>query len=99
MKNKDYEAQLQQLTVKQYGSKPKRNGANGIIYTRVSSQEQAENNGSLEVQMKYCQEFAKRSQIPIRETFGGSYESAKSDGRKEFQRYIEEHRCWVFWCN
>ena len=88
MKNKDYEAQLQQLTVKQYGSKPKRSGANGIIYTRVSSQEQAENNGSLEVQMKYCQEFAKRSQIPIRETFGGSYESAKSDGRKEFQRML-----------
>lgn len=88
MKNKDYEAQLQLLTAKQYGSTPKRSGANGIIYTRVSSQEQAENNGSLEVQMKYCQEFAKRSQIPIRETFGGSYESAKSDGRKEFQRML-----------
>lgn len=86
---------LEQITVKQYGSVAKKRGNEGVIYTRVSSQEQAENNGSLEVQKKYCDEFSKRMQIPIREYFGGSYESAKSDGRKEFQRmltYVRKHK-------
>ena len=34
-----------------------------VIYTRVSTKEQAENNASLETQKKYCLEFAKRKNI------------------------------------
>ena len=94
-KQNNLEDLLEQITVKQYGATVIKRGSDGIIYTRVSSQEQAENNGSLEVQKKYCEEFSKRMQIPIREYFGGSFESAKSDGRKEFQRmllYVRKHK-------
>jgi site-specific DNA recombinase len=82
------EKMLEQLTVKQYGNVPKRKGGNCVIYTRVSTQEQAANNGSLDVQKKYCEELAKRNKYLIREYFGGLYESAKTDGRKEFQRML-----------
>ena len=86
---------LQQETTKQYGIVPKRTGNFGVIYTRVSSQEQATSNGSLEVQKKFCDEFTIRSQIPVRAYFGGTYESAKDDGRKEFKRmlaFVRKHK-------
>ncbi len=82
------EEALQARTAKQYRPRTKREGKVGVIYTRVSSQEQAENNGSLEVQKKYCEEYAVKHSIAIRESFGGRYESAKTDGRKEFQRML-----------
>ncbi len=59
-----------------------------VIYTRVSTKEQAENNASLETQKKYCLEFAKRKNIEVIEYFGGTYESAKSDERKQFQKML-----------
>ena len=88
MKKVNLEMEQLELLVRQYEKKPKRNGKSGIIYTRVSSSEQAQNNGSLEVQLNYCNEYAKRNQIPVMEYFGGTYESAKTDGRKEFQRML-----------
>ncbi|RYE54370.1 MAG: recombinase family protein, partial [Sphingobacteriales bacterium] len=87
-KNESLLQLLEQRTQKQYRTTKKREGRAGVIYTRVSSQEQAENNGSLEVQKKYCEEYAQRHNIQIKEYFGGRYESAKSDGRKEFQRML-----------
>ena len=60
----------------------------GVIYTRVSTKEQAENNASLETQKKYCLEFANRKNIEVIEYFGGTYESAKSDERKHFQKML-----------
>lgn len=59
-----------------------------VIYTRVSTKEQAENNASLETQKKYCLEFANRKNIQVIEYFGGTYESAKSDERKQFQKML-----------
>jgi site-specific DNA recombinase len=59
-----------------------------VIYTRVSTKEQADNNSSLTTQKKYCEEFATRKGLEIIEYFGGTYESAKSDERKEFQRML-----------
>ncbi|MEJ6491100.1 MAG: recombinase family protein [Flavobacteriales bacterium] len=59
-----------------------------VIYTRVSTKEQADNNSSLTTQKKYCEEFAIRKGFEIVEYFGGTYESAKSDERKEFQRML-----------
>jgi site-specific DNA recombinase len=84
----DLEAVLQNKISKQYNKGMQRGKRFGVVYTRVSSQEQAENNSSLEVQMKLCKEYAKRENIVIKEYFGGSYESAKTDGRKEFQRML-----------
>ncbi len=60
-----------------------------VIYTRVSTKEQAENNQSLITQRKYCEEYAKKNGIDVIEYFGGSYESAKSDERKEFKKMLE----------
>ena len=65
-----------------------------VIYTRVSTKEQAENNASLETQMKYCELYAKKRELNVVEHFGGTYESAKSDERKEFQKmlsYVKRH--------
>jgi len=84
----ELEVLLSKTTIKQYGTVVLRQQRSGVIYTRVSSQEQAENNSSLEVQLKLCDEYAKRSDITIKEYFGGTYESAKTDGRKELLRML-----------
>ncbi|HJV19799.1 MAG TPA: recombinase family protein [Sediminibacterium sp.] len=65
-----------------------------VVYTRVSSKEQAQNNLSLDFQLKHIQQYASRNGFTIIEQFGGTFESAKTDGRKEFQRmlsFVENH--------
>jgi len=89
MKNQNIQTALEKLTQNRYSDSSKKRGGEGVVYTRVSSKEQAENNGSLEVQRKYCDNYANSNAIAIREYFGGSFESAKTDGRKEFQRMLE----------
>ena len=60
-----------------------------VIYTRVSSQEQASNT-SLETQIEACRNYARTNGFEIVSEFGGTYESAKSDeGRKEFKRMLD----------
>jgi site-specific DNA recombinase len=61
---------------------------NCVIYTRVSTKEQADNNMSLETQRKACEQFALKNGYSIMGTFGGTYESAKTDERKEFNRML-----------
>jgi site-specific DNA recombinase len=78
---------------KLYGLADKKNNRNkAIIYTRVSTKEQAENNTSLSTQKKYCEEYAYKNGLEVVEYFGGTYESAKTDERKEFQRMIKYAR-------
>ena len=60
-----------------------------VIYTRVSSKEQADTGKSLEWQKKYCQEYAHKHNMTVAGTFGGTYESAKTDERKEFKRMLD----------
>jgi len=62
-------------------------GTNAVIYTRVSSHSQ-EDNTSLESQKKYCEKFAERRGLKVLEYFGGTYESAKTDDRKEFNKML-----------
>ena len=62
---------------------------NCVIYTRVSSKEQMDTNQSLEWQKKYCMEYAVKNKLNIQGYFGGTYESAKSDERKEFTRMLK----------
>ena len=59
-----------------------------VIYTRVSTKEQADNNASLETQMKHCKKYAEEKGLEVVEIFGGTYESAKDDERKEFQKML-----------
>lgn len=61
---------------------------NCVIYTRVSTKEQADNNMSLETQKKACEQFALKSHYSILGYFGGTYESAQTDERKEFNRML-----------
>ena len=60
---------------------------NCVIYTRVSSKEQTKGM-SLETQRKDCEYYAVKNNIPILGYFGGTYESAKTDERKEFNRML-----------
>jgi site-specific DNA recombinase len=61
---------------------------NAVVYTRVSSKEQKENNLSLDFQKKSILDYSKRNDFTLVEFFGGTYESAKTDGRKEFDRML-----------
>ncbi len=69
-------------------STTKKTSTNSVIYTRVSSKEQADNNQSLETQKKYCLQYALKQDMEVLGFFGGTYESAKTDERKEFNRMI-----------
>ncbi|OMP75433.1 recombinase family protein [[Flexibacter] sp. ATCC 35208] len=60
-----------------------------VIYTRVSTKEQADGNLSLETQKKACDLYALKQEYKVLSCFGGTYESAASDERKEFKRMIE----------
>jgi len=73
-------------------STKKNNRNKAIIYTRVSTKEQADNNTSLATQKQYCEDFALKNGYEVVEYFGGTYESAKTDERKEFQRMIKYAR-------
>jgi len=67
-------------------------GVNAVIYTRVSDSSQ-EFNTSLESQLKSCESFALRKGLNVLEYFGGTYESAKTDDRKEFNRMLSFVKC------
>jgi site-specific DNA recombinase len=68
--------------------KAKAKGSNCVIYTRVSTKEQADNNLSLDTQKKACEMFAKKGNLQIMGTFGGTFESAKTDERKQFNNML-----------
>lgn len=62
--------------------------SNCVIYTRVSTKEQADNNMSLETQKRACEQFALKQGYNILGYFGGTYESAKTDERKAFNNML-----------
>lgn len=73
---------------------------NCVIYTRVSTKEQADNNMSLATQRKSCEQFAHKNGYSIMGYFGGTYESAKTDERKEFNTmlsFVKRSREKVFY--
>ncbi len=59
-----------------------------VSYTRVSGAKQMDGL-SLEVQLNGINEYANKCKFQILEYFGGTYESAANDERKEFQRMIK----------
>lgn len=69
-------------------TKARTHGSNCVIYTRVSTKEQADNNFSLETQKKACEQYAVKCGYQISGCFGGTYESAKTDERKEFNNML-----------
>jgi site-specific DNA recombinase len=87
MKNENKELLLEQFG-KRYEKLVWGNGVNAVIYTRVSTKEQAETNLSLETQKKYCEQFTNKQNYSVIAYFGGTYESAKTDERNEFKRML-----------
>lgn len=73
--------------VKHHHDGKRTKGTIAIIYTRVSTKEQTENN-SLELQLRECIGLATKRGLSVAEQFGGTFESAQTDERKEFQRMI-----------
>jgi len=68
----------------------KSNSKEVLIYTRVSSKNQAENNDSLEIQKRSIEDFCHKQGYTIKYRFGGTYESAKADfTREEFTKLID----------
>lgn len=63
-------------------------GEAGVMYVRVSSKEQFLNNMSIQDQTTAIVQYSEKMGITIIESFGGTYESAQTDGRKEFTRMI-----------
>src|SRR6476646_1003242 len=62
-------------------------GNNSVVYSRVSSKEQ-ESGWSIGTQNKEIEIGCERHQLNILAYFGGVYESAKTDERKEFSRML-----------
>ncbi len=60
-----------------------------VVWTRVSTKEQAENNHSLDVQKKECKSYAEKHGIKIVKHYGGTHESAKNEGRLYRQMITE----------
>jgi site-specific DNA recombinase len=72
----------------------KAKGQNAVIYTRVSDSSQ-EHNTSLESQKLRCEEYAAYKGLNVIGHFGGTYESAKTDDRKQFNemlKFVKESR-------
>ena len=73
----------------------KRDTGIAVIYTRVSTKEQADNNASLNTQKQHCEDYALKKGLDVVEYYGGTYESAKSDERVEFKKmlaYVKRNR-------
>ena len=51
------------------------------LWTRVSTERQEENNCSLETQERICREYAANHGITIKKQYGGTHESAKTEGQ------------------
>ena len=51
------------------------------LWTRVSTERQEENNCSLDTQERICREYAAKHGITIKKQFGGTHESAKTEGQ------------------
>jgi site-specific DNA recombinase len=77
------------------GHAPQVELTSAVIYTRVSTKEQADKNHSLDTQQRYCREYADRKGYTVVAEFGGTYESAKGDERREFKQllaYVHKQR-------
>lgn len=59
------------------------------LWTRVSTERQEENNCSLDTQERICREYAANHGITIKKHYGGTHESAKTEGQLYRQMIAE----------
>ena len=67
-----------------------RSGNVCYTYDRVSSRDQMINGNSLAWQFERLDEYAVKNNLVIKNRYGGTYESAKTDERKEFKRMLAD---------
>ena len=88
------EMEIQEILSKHFaknkGKTLRRTGNVSISYNRVSSKDQMENGNSLSWQNEQMDLFAIKNNYPLKGRYGGTFESAKTDERKEFQRMLAE---------
>ena len=89
IQSENYQGPFSQFAKSSNSNRPLKNASKTVVaYTRVSGKEQ-EKNMSLPYQRQIIDEYATRQGLHIVAYFGGKYESAQSDGRKEFQRMLD----------
>jgi site-specific DNA recombinase len=72
------------------GTRKNTTGAStAVMYTRVSTKEQADKNQSLFTQAKHIRHYALSNGLELLGEFGGTYESARNDERKEFKKMLD----------
>lgn len=72
------------------GKSTRRSGNISVSYNRVSSKDQMENGNSLIWQNERMDTFAVKNNYVLRGRYGGTFESAKTDERKEFKRMLAD---------
>ena len=90
MKNENIQSLLQTHFSKKSSIAIQRTGNIFYSYDRVSSKDQMVNGNSLVWQFERIDEFASKNKFIIKSKYGGTYESAKNDERKEFQRMLKD---------
>ena len=90
MKSDTIQELLQQHFGKVSSITSQRTGNIFFSYDRVSSKDQMINGNSLVWQYERIDEFATKANLVIKNRYGGTYESAKNDERKEFQRMLKD---------
>ena len=90
MKNNNIQDLLQTHFGKVSSIAQQRTGNIFYSYDRVSSKDQMVNGNSLVWQFERIDEFATKNKFIIKSRYGGTYESAKNDERKEFQRMLKD---------
>ena len=90
MKSVKFEELLKEKFGKKSSIVSYRSGNYCYTYNRVSSKEQMVNGNSLKWQDERIEDFAKKQDFFIKKRFGGTFESAKTDERKEFQKMLDD---------
>ena len=90
MKSVKFEELLKEKFGKKSSIVSYRSGNYCYTYNRVSSKEQMVNGNSLKWQDERIEDFARKQNFFIKKRFGGTFESAKTDERKEFQKMLED---------
>ncbi len=90
IKSKNEELMVKFFSKKVIVSEKLRSGNIAVSYDRVSSRDQMVNGNSLVWQYERIDEFAIKNNYFIKNKYGGTYESAKTDERKEFQRMLSD---------
>ena len=93
MKQMNKDQQQLELLASKFSKKsslvPRRTGNYCVSYNRVSSKDQMVNGNSLGWQNEQITQYAIRNNLVIKSSFGGTFESAKTDERKEFKKMLE----------